>query len=449
MFDALVVGGGFNGIYAAWRLARSGATVALVERSANLGGTMWSRHWRGFAVDAGAQVLDLRDSNSEIFYDDVLQNRLRVLDSFVSGSATETTISAGCAFPDFSDDPIFCEVALRDLHGLTGVESAPKAQSYAEHLTSTFGPNLGARLLSIAEKLTGHSGTELVASAASNLPALSRVKLGNDEAMVALKSRDVFFDNCLAVSSFCGAPQFLGKNIKPRFAYTNSGGLQTFCLAAQQRLVGLGVKLIMGVTVDRLTQGTGHVCVELSDGKVIKAASMAWTLPESQLNIACGSASPIVQDLLRIGVDLHLFEVSAADVLGPDYVNNFNVKHRSSRLSSAGIYSNQTRTDGSTFIIVELPVRQPPHYSHPIQEPSPAEIWSEAQQIGFVKAQANYTQHHVMAIPTAYVFGQAKQASTTDSAVGSHIQLCQVQGGRDAFIEKFELSILPRLLEVL
>jgi phytoene dehydrogenase-like protein len=57
-FDAIVVGGGHNGLVAAAMLARAGQRVLLLERSSMLGGAGITREFaEGFSVSAGAQWL--------------------------------------------------------------------------------------------------------------------------------------------------------------------------------------------------------------------------------------------------------------------------------------------------------------------------------------------------------------------------------------------------------
>ena len=65
--DVVVVGGGFAGIFAAWRLAHAGQSVVLVDKADHLGGTLWSRAWKDYFVDTGTHNFDLRGHPSKAF----------------------------------------------------------------------------------------------------------------------------------------------------------------------------------------------------------------------------------------------------------------------------------------------------------------------------------------------------------------------------------------------
>lgn len=55
--DVLVVGGGISGLTAAWDLARTGRTIALVEQRTRLGGLVWTEHVDGLTIEAGPDAL--------------------------------------------------------------------------------------------------------------------------------------------------------------------------------------------------------------------------------------------------------------------------------------------------------------------------------------------------------------------------------------------------------
>ncbi len=57
-YDALIVGGGFKSIAAAYGLARQGNRVALIEQGKQIGGFLAPIFWDGYWIDKGPQFFD-------------------------------------------------------------------------------------------------------------------------------------------------------------------------------------------------------------------------------------------------------------------------------------------------------------------------------------------------------------------------------------------------------
>lgn len=448
--EVIVVGGGFNGIYAAWSLAQAGVNVVLVERANYLGGVMWSSEWRNFRIDLGAQVLDLRVPKAERFYQDILGNHLKILDSFIGGSATLRHTTRQIEYPDFSDDALFCTAAIQELQSSLGTLPSSDEKNYADYLLNRYGALLGGRMARIARKLTTEPAEDLAAGAARSLPTLERAKLGSDSRMVDLKSSSSSFDERLAVTASCGVPAFLGRNALPKYGYTDAGGFQTFCVSAERRLQSLGVRLELGTSVERLSTGSRSAEIYLSTGEKLEAESVAWTLSEAHLTALLGLEAPQVNSTALVGLDLHLLEVSAADINGPDYLNNFLDTHVASRFSAGGIYSSQVNQNGRTFVTAEVPVGQNPGQS----TASADTIWAEMQSVGFMRKGATWHAHAVLSFPSVYRFERPLNARIERRRIEvadrpARVVLCQARTrGRLDFMEEFDERFLDSLLIV-
>ena len=61
----VVVGAGISGCVCAWKLAKSGHKVTLVEKGRGVGGRMATRRMEGARIDHGAQFFTVRDSRME------------------------------------------------------------------------------------------------------------------------------------------------------------------------------------------------------------------------------------------------------------------------------------------------------------------------------------------------------------------------------------------------
>lgn len=449
-----VIGGGFNGIYAAWRLAHEGEEVVLLEASTRLGGGLQSLGYRGFSVDVGAQVLDFRVSRHEEFFRDVMGDDVRTLDDFSSGSSATGSIVRGIEFPDYSDDQGFSATALSQLHAsLSGPTNGPAGHelTYPDLIRERFGETLGERIVAVAKKLSAGSIEQLGPGAALSFSMLSRVKLGSDAEMAGLKLSDSRLDERLAVSRECGIPQFLGKNTHPRFGYPSHGGLSSLWTAAQKRLAELGVRIEFRSSIARIASDARRVTVELEDGRTKTFAAVVWTLTDKALSLATAlmDLSTSAPAPTEVNIDLYMFEVRAAEIVGPDYVNDFNLSHRASRYSSGGICSNQVRNDGTTFVTVEVNSRGKFAYRDSLGEAK--EVWANLIAVGYLRRDSEPLNADVRRFPRAFVLppvGEHQEAlkATLDEAIGPRVVACRTATrGRVAFMERFDDVYLPVL----
>lgn len=452
-----VIGGGFNGIYAAWRLAQEGADVILLESSTRLGGGMQSLDYRGFSVDIGAQVLDFRVAQHEEFFRDMMGDDVRVLDDFSGGSCTTGSIVRGIEFPDFSHERDFCATAVSQLRAKLSEPTrgpANDAPSYPALIRERFAEPLGERIVAIAEKLAGGSVEQLGAGADSSFPMLSRVKLGSDAEMVEIKLSDSQLDERLAVTRECKTPQFLGKNTNPRCGYPIRGGLSSLWTAAERRLTELGVRIEFSSSIAGIAFDTRGVIIELADGRTETFSAVAWTLPDKPLCLAAGlgGLSTSIPTPIEVNIDLYMFEVPAAQIVGPDYVNDFNLSHRASRYSSGGICSNQVRNDGVTFLTAEVNSRDKFTYRKSLG--SAQEVWANLVSAEYLRGASEPLHAHVQRLSKAFVLepvGNHKEAlqASLDERIDPRVVTCRsATRGRVAFMERFDdvyLQILRRL----
>ena len=98
-YDIIIAGAGFAGIYSAWRLARAGKQLALVEAADYIGGNLQSRPWNGYWIDNGTHNFDIRTPIGEEFYYDILGENILVFEDLeeVIESSTSRFSTVGCA----------------------------------------------------------------------------------------------------------------------------------------------------------------------------------------------------------------------------------------------------------------------------------------------------------------------------------------------------------------
>ncbi len=117
--DVVIVGAGFAGIYAAWRLAHDNLRVVVIDASSEIGGNLRGRHWNGYWLDNGTQFLDCRTTVGEIFFLDILGENTLILDNTEWASVTDNTWTYGFEMPDLSTmSTRICRQSLAELRHL-------------------------------------------------------------------------------------------------------------------------------------------------------------------------------------------------------------------------------------------------------------------------------------------------------------------------------------------
>lgn len=400
-YDVAIVGGGFAGIYSAWRLANDGASVALIESSDHIGGTMWSWDWRGFLIDPGTHNFDLRSAIGADFYSDILGSNLSLSDRIDWGSTTAQSVTHGFEMPDFGDDdPNFCAQVLQELEIVRLRAGMSEAQDYDGWLLERFGPLLAARLKPMIEKTIGYSSTNLAAEAQKSLGMFARPKLGSDHDMATLKSSDPFYDSRLGVSLAAKDSRFWGRSVIRRFGYPREGALRAFCTASDKRLVELGVTVLKNTRVEVVEPQDGGLTLRTAEGPM-QVYRALWTLPDQSLISLLGLDIDLRSSALPVGAALYAFEVHRDDILGPGYLHDFSPLRHPYRYNSCGVYSGQVRSDGITFVMAEVP-SHPANISSRLNSDVAAGVWASMRDVGYVRSTAEYRATGFWGYPVAY-----------------------------------------------
>ena len=156
--DVIVVGAGFNGIYASWRLARDGISVALIDSSDQIGGVLRGKFWNGYWLDLGTHNFDMRTVPRNEFYSDILQNNANILEDYDWASTTHRHWTIGFEMPDFNKDfPELAAKVLSQLHDLAtkGETKFANNLKYIDWYENTYGKVLKEAVAPMVSKITG------------------------------------------------------------------------------------------------------------------------------------------------------------------------------------------------------------------------------------------------------------------------------------------------------
>ena len=384
-YDTIIIGAGFNGIYSAWRLAKSGRKVALLESSHQIGGILNSLNWKDYWIDNGTHNLDMRDLYSEYFFKEILEDDLVILDEHTWASTTKDSWSYGIESPDFSRDEIeFSEKVIHEMDLITTQDLyLEKSETLSEFLRRNYGPLLSTRM----EKILLHKFSINAKLAGSEvfkfMKYLQRVKLGSDREMAYIKNSSKFWNDRLSVTNFCSDVRFLGSNIKFKFGYPRLKGMKGFCEAAEIKLKKLGVDIFFNTKVSKILQSTGSIKVH-SSHHILSGQNLFWSLSLLQLAEILRIQNTLKKHYKTMGTTCVAFEVDSNCIEGPDYLVDYHEQRRPFRYNKQGIYSKQITDSGNTFILTETYKQTALNYREH-QKAFSQDIWKDLSQTQFIK----------------------------------------------------------------
>ncbi|MFV2051625.1 FAD-dependent oxidoreductase [Aliiroseovarius sp. YM-037] len=415
-YDLIIAGAGFAGIYSAWRMAGNGARVALVEASDKIGGNLYSGEWNGYFIDNGTHNFDIRTPLGDAFFTDILRDNILIFTDQTWATVTQSTWTQMFEFPDFShDSPDIAAKALDEMHALRSTprsDSAP--EDYLGWYAETYGQTLSQLIAPMIRKLTGSDPAAVSVDAAGSLTMFRRPKLGTDAEMIALKQSAPFWDDRLGVSLMSGDARFAGASKNLRFAYPARQGLRGFCDSALQRLETLGVDVLTSSPLSDIKDKGDGVVVTAGKQK-LRAAKLFWSLPEALLADELGLNHDLKSIMAPVGTCFFAFEVAEDAIEGPDYLQDYSADRLPFRYSKPGVYGNQTKPDGHTLVMAEVPCH-PKDIKATLTEENSAAAFKAMVETGYLKPGTRANAAHQWGHPVAYTLPKVGWRPAFDAA---------------------------------
>ncbi len=275
MVNAVIVGGGLSGLFAARVLLKKGLSVTLVEQSEKLGGLMRSDVGPGgrfydkgthFVLDTGVNAVD------EILLEGMdISDWICIEDNLKEGSFFNGVLNTESGCPDIrTASPTIRTAAAYELISNLG-KSCSEPSSLKEYLLNTFGPCLLENFFTPnIRKLLG-CAPETLAPDAHRALGLSRVILFDSIPAKVLKSLD-------ALSEVLAYGHRNDHQSSIRKFYPKMGGVGRWIVNCEEMLRRGNANIAAGCTVASIEFGDGRISsVRLSDGQRIECDHLVWS----------------------------------------------------------------------------------------------------------------------------------------------------------------------------
>ncbi len=393
----VVAGAGFRGFCDAMELLKvPGNKVHIVEPAPFFGGIAYSREVKGFAVDKGVHVFDSIPVDLADIVNEIMDGHTKTIE-FVSASAFNGVVTDGFSLPDLASLDEGTKAKIKDeLLALAKLDhSSDNPANLGELFRQRFGETAGGVFGRIFEKVYSIHPDRVEASGLS-VTSLHRLKFLGDPEMVELK-KDPWLDTVLAARR-----KAVGKVDDFVSIYPDTGeAMKGWCDRAAKWLEAKGAVISYGEKITAIKDTASGVSVT-TDKQVIEADKVIW----ANDNVAAlAGALGFEADLkgLQHGTPMVFATLitQAKQIKDFTYLQNFEPDAFTYRTAAAGLFSNQIKEDGTSFITCECPAAIGSDTWERSDEIAP-EIWAECQALGIVQEDAELLDHEVIRIPSTF-----------------------------------------------
>lgn len=343
-----VVGGGFQGMIAAYLLTQKGYKVTLIEKAPVLGGIMHSWNWNGIYVDKGVHIFDSIPRNLGEIITDVMDGNVYTI-NFNYGSRYNGITTPGLAIPDFSHYDI--QTKSKILYELIDAASKPEKTEFPSlysKLIYMYGPT-AADLLDASMTHIFRISTKEVEAEVINQTACHRLRLLDDAMSLELKKHPILDTRIAAMR------RVLGKVDDLVSLYPGGGGMKAFCDKMHQRLLKMGVAVLTENHVTKFDLVKNGVDIKLAKGESFQANHIFWAQDHATLAEAWTQNGKDYNRVHGTPSVLYFYMVPKDSVNDYTYFHQFTPGSIVFRACASGTYSRQFTSNGMTYISVEAP----------------------------------------------------------------------------------------------
>ena len=392
----VVVGAGFRGFCDALELLKDPSNkVHIIESAPFFGGVMSSLEVDGFKVDKGVHVFDSIPKGLAEIVAEIMQGDVRNID-FASASVFNDRVTEGFSLPDLSS--LSAETRARitlDLVELAANPPKESAKNLGEVFNHRYGKTAGDIYRKIFQKVYSTEADKAEPTAIAQT-SLGRLKFLDDPEMLALTAHP-WMDTVLAARR-----KSVGKVDDYVSIYPNDGqAMKGWCERAMRWLQNKGVIISLGEKILSIRDTANAVQVK-TDKQVIEADYVIWA------NDNVGALGAALQHQVQVD---HLVSgtpmvfvtliTKAEQIKDFTYLQNFDPPAKAYRTAAAGIFSNQIRKDGMSFLTCECPTT-----IGSVDWEDPAKVikavWQECLDYGVVAPQAQLEKSFAHRLPISF-----------------------------------------------
>lgn len=394
--DFVVVGAGFKGMMAAYKLSEMGYKVTLIDMAKNIGGVLNSPTWNNMNIDLGCHLFS--NQGNENFTKDIiniLSNEiLKVSTSYSSFFQNKKTNDI--AIPDF--ESLNRDDKNKIYHSLLNPsESISSVTSLEDFYVNRFGEEASKWINNFVKKAYGINSARLCKIANRQLP-FNRIRIFPLKKALKLKESK-FYDDRIAV------PRITNNLISSKenfFSfneyYPSRGGLQFFCKKLEQKLIKNGVKFMLGNSIESIfADEKFNIKIQ---GSILKSTYIYWAAPQYQLSNLFNIPINLKEFLFDVPLMLYYFTVERDMVSKENYIQNFDFDFNIYRASIQSNYADNNIPANIALICCEVPVNIGSELWNESEKYSQI-IWEELFNMGIV-FKSNYLNKKIIKTTAAY-----------------------------------------------
>ncbi len=346
-YDWVVVGGGFRSMIGAYALAKKGHSVCLIEAGKMLGGFLSPIPWEEFWVDKGPQFFDGFDQSDKLFIEDMIGPDILQDIGFLYSSYANGILTEDFAIPDwriYGED--FSRNAFFDLLKSNSDNAEPN--NFSELLEKDGGETISPKLKEFCKKFFLQNPSDLSVTVNNFVTFTGRKLLFDDQLSKQLKVSPLL-DGILAAQKVTIGEQTFN-------LYPKGNNLNTVRVAMENALDRIGVEIMLNTEISGF-ETKGNTAILSNEDKIdFESILFGGHICDAEKTVY--GTTNIYNELEIIPEIFHFFLVPKASVHNSYYIMDYDLDHKTTRVTNFCNYMDCIDDDGYGVICAEQTIAQ-------------------------------------------------------------------------------------------